>query len=192
VVGINQKAFINKVNILYTNAQIPYLVCVSDLSLSFSVCWTFTCIVSSFTICKKKQNIFLYLGRVSDPHWFNADPDTDPDLAFFLIADPECGSGSRIPDPDLGFDDLKLKIKIIAGNLISIFLIKNPIYLSLGLHKGRPSYWRSFQPSKENIQYLKTWKFWTFFYFCESFLPSWLKLMRIHADPDPKPCKFKI
>ncbi len=39
-------------------------------------------------------------GRVSDPHWFNADPDTDPDPAFFLIA---------IPDPDPGFDDLKLK-----------------------------------------------------------------------------------
>jgi hypothetical protein len=48
--------------------------------------------------------------RVSDPHWFNADPDTDPDPAFFLIADPDSGSGSRIriPDPDPGFDDLKL------------------------------------------------------------------------------------
>ncbi len=43
-------------------------------------------------------------GRVSDPHWFNADP------AFFLIA-----------DPDPGFDDLKLK-KNIPGKLISIFL----------------------------------------------------------------------
>ncbi len=30
--------------------------------------------------------------RVSDPHLFNADPDTDPDPAFFLIA----GSGSRV------------------------------------------------------------------------------------------------
>jgi hypothetical protein len=27
--------------------------------------------------------------RVSDPHGFNADPDTDP--AFFLIADPDPG-----------------------------------------------------------------------------------------------------
>jgi len=33
--------------------------------------------------------------RVSDPHWFNADPDTDPDPAFSLIADPDSGSGSR-------------------------------------------------------------------------------------------------
>jgi hypothetical protein len=29
------------------------------------------------------------------------------------------------------------------------------IYLSLGLHKGLPSYRRSLQLSKENIQYLK-------------------------------------
>jgi hypothetical protein len=35
----------------------------------------------------------------------------DPDPAFFLIADPDSGSGSwiRIPDPDPRFDDLKLK-----------------------------------------------------------------------------------
>ncbi len=49
--------------------------------------------------------------RVSDPHWFNADPDTDPDPSFFLIADPDPGSGYRIriPDPDPRFDDPKLK-----------------------------------------------------------------------------------
>ncbi len=36
------------------------------------------------------------IARVSDLHWFNADPDTDP--AFFLIADPDSdpGSGSRV------------------------------------------------------------------------------------------------
>ncbi len=40
----------------------------------------------------------MFWSRVSDPHWFNADPDTDPDPEFFLIA-----------DPDPGFDDLKLE-----------------------------------------------------------------------------------
>ncbi len=52
-----------------------------------------------------------FYTRVSDPHWFNADPDADPDPAFFLIADPDSGSvfRIRIPDPDPGFDDLKLK-----------------------------------------------------------------------------------
>jgi hypothetical protein len=53
--------------------------------------------------------------------------------------------------------------------------------------------------SKENIQHFKTWNFLTFFYFSGSFFPSWiririqqLKLMRIHADPDPKPCWISI
>ncbi len=48
--------------------------------------------------CRKTLNT----SRVSDPHWFNADPDTDPDPEFFLIADPDSGSGFRIPDPDSG------------------------------------------------------------------------------------------
>jgi hypothetical protein len=33
---------------------------------------------------------------------------------------------------------------------------KTTIYLSIGLHKGRPSYRRSLQSSKENIQHFKT------------------------------------
>ncbi len=50
---------------------------------------------------------------------------------------------------------------------------------------------------KENIQHFKKLNFLPFFYVCESFLPSWirihqLKLMRIHADSDtdsdPQPC----
>ncbi len=40
--------------------------------------------------------VFCLAGRVSDPHWLNANPDTDPDPAFFLIADPDSGSGSRV------------------------------------------------------------------------------------------------
>ncbi len=51
----------------------------------------------------------LFLTRVSDPHWYNADLDTDPE--FFLIADSGSGSRIRIPDPDPGFNDLKLKKK---------------------------------------------------------------------------------
>jgi hypothetical protein len=58
----------------------------------------------------------------------------------------------RIPDPDPGFEDLKLK-KITAEK--KKFGSKTTIYLSLGLHKGRPSYRRSLQPSKNNIQHFK-------------------------------------
>jgi hypothetical protein len=36
------------------------------------------------------------------------------------------------------------------------FFSKTTIYLSLGLYEGRPSYKRSLQLSKENIQHFKT------------------------------------
>jgi len=36
-----------------------------------------------------------------------------------------------------------------------LFLSKLAIYLYLGLHKGRPSYRMSLQPSKENTQHFK-------------------------------------
>ncbi len=62
-----------------------------------------------FTLTGPDHNLNELGSRVSDLHWFNADPDTDPDPEFFLIADPDPGSririsdpGSRIPDPDLG------------------------------------------------------------------------------------------
>ncbi len=45
------------------------------------------------------------------------------------------------------------------------------IYLSLGLHKGRPIYRRSLQVSKESNLHFKIWNFFIFFYFCGSFCP---------------------
>ncbi len=65
-----------------------------------------------------------------------------------------------------------------------IFFYQKFPFTYLGLHKGRTSYRRSLQPSKENIQHFKTWEFFTFFFICGPFLPSWiriqhLKLMRI-------------
>ncbi len=35
------------------------------------------------------QRAPIHSNMVADPHWFNADPDTNPDQAFFLIADPD-------------------------------------------------------------------------------------------------------
>ncbi len=55
---------------------------------------------------------------------------------------------------------------------------KIAIYFSLGLYKGRPSYRRSLQLSKENIQHLKTWNFFTFSYFCRSSLSSWIRIQQ--------------
>jgi hypothetical protein len=70
-----------------------------------------------------------------------------------------------IPYPDpiriQGFYDQKLK-KCSAEKKIHFFWIKTTIYLSLGLHKGCPSYRRNLQLSQENIQHFKTWNFLIF------------------------------
>jgi hypothetical protein len=72
----------------------------------------------------------------------------DPDPAFPVK------SGFRIHIH--GFDNQKLKKKNPAEILLKIFFCsKIAIYLSIGLHRGRLSYRRSLQPSKENIQYFK-------------------------------------
>ncbi len=57
---------------------------------------------------------------------------------------------------------------------------KFAIYLTLGLHKGRPSYRRSLQPSKDNIQHFKTWNFLT----CLIFLFLWVIFALLEPDPD--------
>jgi hypothetical protein len=69
------------------------------------------------------------------------DPESDPDPG----SDPKLCEKSD-PDPK----------KIIPDPQHCFFGSKTTIYLSLGLHKGRPSYKRSLQLSKENIQHFKT------------------------------------
>ncbi len=73
--------------------------------------------------------------------------------------------------------------KITAEKKIKLFLDqKLIIYLSLGLHKERPSYRRGLQLSKEAIQHFKTWTFIIFSYFCGSFLPSWIRIRILWPD----------
>ncbi len=82
---------------------------------------------------------WLVQSRAVDPDSLN--PGRDPDPAFQVN-----------PDPDLGFLWLKTEEKIQLTNFLNIFLwSKIVICLSLGLHKGRPSYRRSLHPPKENI-----------------------------------------
>ncbi len=63
--------------------------------------------------------------------------------------------------------------KLTAEKKLIFFGSKTTIYLSLGIHKGRPSYKRSHQLSKENINM----QFLNFFYFCGSCFAL--------LDPDP-------
>ncbi len=57
------------------------------------------------------------------------------------------------------------------------FWSKIAIYLSLGLLKGRPSYRKSLQPSKDNIQHFKKCILLTFF------LISWVIFALLDSDP---------
>ncbi len=89
-----------------------------------------------------------------------------------------CGSWDSTNQPfqinqDPGFWWPKIKKKKIQLKLFLnlIFWSKIAIYLFLCLHKGRPNYRRSLQPSKENILHFKTWNFLTFLKFCRSFCP---------------------
>ncbi len=75
----------------------------------------------------------------------------------------EYGSGSSISsESKSGFGSrvfMSKDWKKITAEIFFFFLFwsKIAIYLSLGLHKGRPSYRRSLQPSKENIHHFKWW-----------------------------------
>ncbi len=60
------------------------------------------------------------------------------------------------PDPDPEFRRPKVKQNLQLKKNLIFWGIKTTIYLSQGLHKGRPSYKKSLQLSKENIQHLKT------------------------------------
>jgi hypothetical protein len=96
------------------------------------------------------------------PNTVRADADLlDP--VFFLIADPD-------PVPDPGFDDQKLK----KFNSLKFF-----IFFDQKLQK------RSLHHSNENIQHFKHEISVLFFYFCGSFLPSWIRIRNLNTGPDP-------
>ncbi len=95
-------------------------------------------------------------------------------------------SGSRFWNTDP--DPIRIQVlmtknwkKFTATKNYILFRSKSTIYLSQGLQKGRPSFRRSLQPSKENSQNFKTWNFLIFFYFYGSFFPSWIRI----GIPDP-------
>jgi hypothetical protein len=145
----------------------------------------------AFKFISRVPLIFLVtpVTRVADPHSFHPDPafyaDTDPDPIRIRIQ-----SGSRAL--------MTKNWKKITANK-KIFFGSKTIYLSLGLHKERPSYRRSLQLSKEAIQHFQTWTFKIFSTFVGHFCPplTWLNPdpIRIrliesgsNQDPDPQPC----
>ncbi len=103
-------------------------------------------------------------SMVADPHWFNADPDTDPDPAIFP------GSGSRVWWPKVE-KNVQLEIQFLFS------WSKIVIYLSLGLHKGRQSYRRSLQPSTSSTSKHENSVLFSIF--------LWVSFALLDPDPDP-------
>jgi hypothetical protein len=103
------------------------------------------------------------------------------------MADPDPGSGWRIliSDPDPGFYDLKLEI-FIAGNLISIFLIKNCNYLA-SIKDGTPKLQEKPSALKKEHPVLKNIKILDFFLFL------WVIFALLNPDPatqiNADPCR---
>ncbi len=75
-------------------------------------------------------------------------------------------------DPDPGFWWPKNEQNLHLKKMWIFFLSKIAIYLFLCLRKGRLTYMKSLQPSKENIQHFKIWNFLTSFYFVGHFCHS--------------------
>ncbi len=75
--------------------------------------------------------------------------------------------------------------KFTAEKKIIFFSSKTIIYLSLGLHKGRPGYKKKPSALKRENSALQNMKFLNFFYFCGSFFPSWIRIGIPNTDPDP-------
>ncbi len=133
----------------------------------------------------------MWSNSVVDPYSFFPDPDPAPE---FDVGD-QYGSGSKSgyasrskfnTDPGLKWPKIEKKLQL---KFFFLFWSKTAIYLSLGLHKVCPSYRRSLQLSKEAIQWSNTSKHELlpiFFYFCGSFLPSWVRIRIPNTNPDPQ------
>ncbi len=88
-----------------------------------------------------------------------------------------------ITDPGPGFWRPKIWKNLQLKKKLKFFRSKTTIYLSLDLHKERPSYRlslsqkRTSSTSKNEIKKI--------FYFCGVFLPSWIRIWMPDPDTDP-------
>ncbi len=97
-------------------------------------------------------------------------------LDFNVTAQPVHGSGSGYGSSS---ESESRNRKIIQLIIFCIFFwSKIAIYLSFGLHKGRPSYRGSLQPSIENIQNFKRWNLLSFLFF-------WVNFALLNPDKNP-------
>ncbi len=123
--------------------------------------------------CKSNKNRFksgLYSDQGCGPAFIS--PGSGSSILGWILIRIQCGSRALMTK---NWKKIQLKKKNFGS--------KTTIYLSLGLHKERPRYRRSLQLSKETIQHFKTWTLKKKYYFCGSFLPSWIRIRIPNPDP---------
>ncbi len=120
-------------------------------------------------------------SKVTDPHWFNVDPDPYP--AFFLLADPHPGFWWP-------------KIDCWKFHLYFFYQILQFTYPEASI-KDAQAAGEAFSPQKRTFSTSKHEIY--FCYYCGSLLTSWIRVRigisnanpdpatHINADPDPKP-----
>jgi hypothetical protein len=121
-------------------------------------------------------------SRVADPHWFNADPDTDLGSGVQIRIrnpDPESGSGSRVWWSKIG--------KKIYSWKLNFYFLDQKLQFTYPQDsiKDAQATGEAFSPQKRISRTSKHDNSGTFFYFSGSFLPSWIRIRNLNADPDP-------
>jgi hypothetical protein len=104
------------------------------------------------------------------------------------------------PDPDpiriQGFNDQKLKKKLQLKKNLIFFGSKTAIYLSLASIKYVQITEEAFSSQKRPSNTSKHELLQIFFYFCGSFLPSWIRIRIPGPDPlarlNPDPFRIRI
>jgi hypothetical protein len=146
--------------------------------------WTFTNFFSTFVgnFCPPGSGSgFRIRIRIHRPDWIRIQSGSGSTTLSGTSIFSYCGSrglGSSCESRVLMTKNWK---KLTAVNFFIFFGSKIEIYLSLCLHKGRTSYRRSLQPSKENIQAtaLQNMKI-LYFYLC-----LWVIFALLNPDSDP-------
>ncbi len=114
--------------------------------------------------------------RVSDPHSF----DPDPDPAFRLETNPDPD-----PIPVQGFNDQKLKKKKQLKKILNLFLINLQFTYPKASIKYVQVTEEAFSSQKRPSNTSKHELLQKIFFFCGSFLPSWIRIRIPNSDLDP-------
>jgi hypothetical protein len=93
----------------------------------------------------------------------------------------------RIPDPDPGFYDQNYKRLLLKKKLNFFLDQKLQFTFPLAYIKDAQATGEAFSPQKRTSSTKKHENSGLFFYFCGSFLPSWIRIRirNLSADPDP-------